>query len=204
MLTQLSDLLRVTMQRMVSSVPLTDLVRKVTTHNSGSNLGELREMVDSLLGTYGFELKVFHGAASAFHQDVHTMRTEHRRLCVQGSPVDTVMNQRLNPETVQEVANMLRSNRESTLQVGPNRTASISQDQNDITYTQRAESGLANALTRLRSRRRGAGVGSGRHATTLTMMTTAEMNEAEPVVYGPRPVGVLGEAEHRGRLMSFQ
>lgn len=47
----LSELLRLTMQRMVSSVPLTDLVRQVTSDHSGSRLGELREMVESLLAT---------------------------------------------------------------------------------------------------------------------------------------------------------
>ncbi|KAL3919253.1 MAG: hypothetical protein SGILL_003847, partial [Bacillariaceae sp.] len=58
----LSELLGLTMQRMVSSVPLPDLVRKVTSDHSGSRLGELREMIESLLITYGLELDVFSGA----------------------------------------------------------------------------------------------------------------------------------------------
>jgi hypothetical protein len=68
---------------MVSSVPLPDLVRKVTTDHSGSRLGELREMVESLLNTYGFELDVFTGAANAMHEDVKRMEAEYyRRLKV--------------------------------------------------------------------------------------------------------------------------
>jgi hypothetical protein len=78
----LSQLLQLTMQRMVSSVPLPDLVRKVTTDHSGSRLGELREMVESLLNTYGFELDVFTGAANVMHEDVKWMEREHRRLKV--------------------------------------------------------------------------------------------------------------------------
>ena len=65
----LSDLLQLTMQRMVSSVPLTDLVRKVTTDNSGSRLGELREMILSLLRTYGQERAVFSGAVKVMKFD---------------------------------------------------------------------------------------------------------------------------------------
>jgi hypothetical protein len=78
----LSRLLQLTMQRMVSSVPLPDLVRKVTTDHSGSRLGELREMVESLLNTYGFELDVFAGAANVMHEDVKRMEEEYRRLKV--------------------------------------------------------------------------------------------------------------------------
>ena len=65
----LSELLRMTMQHMVSSVPLPDLVRKVTSDHSGSRLGELREMIESLLSTYGLELKVFNRAVSIFKYD---------------------------------------------------------------------------------------------------------------------------------------
>jgi hypothetical protein len=78
----LSQLLQLTMQRMVSSVPLPDLVQKVTTDHSGSRLGELREMVESLLNTYGFELDVFTGAANVMHEDVKRMEQEYRRLKV--------------------------------------------------------------------------------------------------------------------------
>jgi len=67
---------------MVSSVPPSDLVRKVTTDHLGSRLGELREMVESLLNTYGFELDVFTGAADAMHEDVKRMEAEYRRFKV--------------------------------------------------------------------------------------------------------------------------
>lgn len=72
----LSDLLQLTMQRMVSSVPLSDLVRKVTTENSGSRLGELREMIEVLLRTYGHELEVCSSAVAVMHSDIKGMEND--------------------------------------------------------------------------------------------------------------------------------
>lgn len=88
----LGELLRLTMHRMVSSVPLPDLVRKVTSDHSGSRLGELREMVESLLSTYGFEVNVFSGAVNVFQHDSTEMQRMHRALRVQGASVRKVMN----------------------------------------------------------------------------------------------------------------
>jgi vacuolar protein sorting-associated protein 8 len=208
----LSDLLRLTMQRMVSSVPLKDLVQKVTTDSSGSNLGELREMVDSLLGTYNFELKVFQGATTVFHQDAYGMRTHHYHLCVQGSLVQSIANQPLTPETFRDVAVLSRHSTQqgSTLQVVGNAgTAFFLRD--TLPYTQRAESGLANALSRVRSRRVDRDSryrDSGRSTTgSLNMTTGAELafrSTTEPIVIGQRPVGALGSAQHHGRLIMFE
>jgi hypothetical protein len=78
----LGTLLQMTMQRMVSSVPMPDLVRKVTTDHSGSRLGELREMIESLLGTYGYELQVCSKAVKVMNHDVKIMEQENRRLQV--------------------------------------------------------------------------------------------------------------------------
>ena len=204
----LSDLLRLTMQRMVSSVPLTDLVQKVTTDSSGSNLGELREMLDSLLGSYNFELKMFHGAAKVFQQDVHGMRTQHRRICVQGSPVHSVMNQPLNAETAHDVVNMSSKHSvSSTLLLGGSMSSASFVRHESLPYAQRAESGLANTLARVRSRRADRDSwhrDPARRASSINMMTGSDLeflnHENEPVVFGPRPVGALGEAQHIGRL----
>jgi len=211
------------MQRMVSSVPLTDLVRKVTSDHSGSRLGELREMVESLLDTYGFELKLFEGASTVFHQDVREMQNQHRSLRLEASAVRSVMTVPLGggAESTESVRNYLRrsSHLDMALQVGRDGNAALV-DNDTLPYSRRVEGGLGSALSKLRSRRCGQAAASGKpragnfsssspsgRGSGLSMMTVAEQlyqaGDAEPVVYGPRPVGALGQAEHRGRLMTF-
>ena len=73
MLNVLSDLLGMTMQRMVSNVPLPDLVRKITTDHAGNRLGEFREMITTMLKTYVSEMNVCSGAVDAMQHDVHQM-----------------------------------------------------------------------------------------------------------------------------------
>ena len=70
MMTVLSDLLKMTMQRMVSKVSLTDLLRKITTDHAGNRLGEFREMLTTMLKTYCSELNVCHSAVKAMNKDV--------------------------------------------------------------------------------------------------------------------------------------
>jgi len=78
----LSELLQITMQRMVSNVPLPDLVHKITTDHSGNRLGEFREMIFSMLKTYSLELDVFKNAAEVMYQDLRCMSVEKRNLKV--------------------------------------------------------------------------------------------------------------------------
>ena len=114
----LSELLRLTMQRMVSSVPLPDLVRKVTSDHSGSRLGELREMIESLLITYGLELEVFSGAVSVFHYDSQIMEKSHHALRVRGSNVQSVMSVALTKSSSCARAMAQICNRHQMLQLG--------------------------------------------------------------------------------------
>ena len=86
----LSELLQLTMQRMVSKVPLPDLVHKITTDHSGNKLGEFREMIFSMLKTYSLELSVFSNAAEVMYQDVRLMSVERRNLKVSMSHVDNI------------------------------------------------------------------------------------------------------------------
>lgn len=210
----LSELLRLTMQRMVSSVPLTDLVRKVTSDHSGSRLGELREMVESLLGTYGFELKVFNSAVRVFRQDLYGMQKNQRTLRLEGSPVLSVMSVPLankNPASATELAHFSRAG-DTALKLTGGGNACVVVGSAGSQFSRGNESGLATALSRLRSRRGGrdtdARPGSAGCSAGLSMMTVTdhlfEDGETEPVVDGDREVGALGDAEHRGRLMTFQ
>jgi len=54
----LSDLLQLTMQRMVSNVPLKDLLCKLTIDHSGHQLGEFRHILMSLLKSYGGDMQI--------------------------------------------------------------------------------------------------------------------------------------------------
>ena len=214
----LSELLRLTMQRMVSSVPLPDLVRKVTSDHSGSRLGELREMIESLLSTYGLELNVFSGAVNVFHHDVQQMQKVHRALRVEGSSVQAVLNIKLGKSIASEHKSSLESlsTGGDVLQLAETGNA-ISLNSPRRTKTGAAETGLGNALARLRSRRREGVSDSGdpssdlcHQAKGLSFMTSEDqlyLNSSDPspdaFYFEERLVGELGEAEHRGRLMSF-
>jgi hypothetical protein len=244
----LSELLRLTMQRMVSSVPLPDLVRKVTSDHSGSRLGELREMIESLLITYGLELDVFGGAVSVFHYDSQQMEKSHHALRVRGSNVQSVMSIAMDNKSPSSAKAMTRfRNSNEILQLGgssSHRDANIVVSTNPSSSHQRSrtsnnskqERGLGDALSRLRSRRRDTNKNGDsnnimnntirsasemnnnnnnnntriRKATTgLNLMTSNEMAyrrgeiSADATYFEDRQVGLLGEAEHRGRIMSF-
>jgi hypothetical protein len=69
----LNDLLTLTMQRMVPNVPLHDLVRKVTSDHAGSRLGELRELIATMLKTFASETRVCNAATKIMLQDLHKM-----------------------------------------------------------------------------------------------------------------------------------
>ena len=220
----LSELLRLTMQRMVSSVPLPDLVRKVTSDHSGSRLGELREMIESLLSTYGLELNVFSGAVNVFHHDSHQMQNQHRALRVRGASVKVVSNIPLDTNAIASAPN--KTTLENTLnsghvlQLAETGNASVVAEDADSSFhktSTAAEQGLGTALAKLRSRRRRAGQNITNitrpvdrcRASGLNFMDDKELSYTkgelshDATFFEDRQSGLLGEAEHRGRLMSF-
>ena len=210
----LSDLLRMTMQRMVSSVPLPDLVRKVTSDHSGSRLGELREMIDSLLSTYGLEENVFDGAVNVFRFDVQKMKEQNRSLRVSGKGVRSVMNMPLDKEnTLQnKEALTITSNRGDVFELSETGNATLV-DASRVSRSHATEAGFGNALSRLRARRqnnKGSGLPTGQvRSTGLNFVTEEEQqymqgeSASDAYFFEERPVGALGDAEHYGRLMSF-
>jgi vacuolar protein sorting-associated protein 8 len=212
----LSELLRLTMQRMVSSVPLPDLVRKVTSDHSGSRLGELREMIESLLSTYGLELNVFSGAVNVFHYDSQQMQMAHRALRVEGSGVRAVMNIPLDKTSIAQNKAALEalSDGGDVLQLSETGNAhSLLETGRSHMSATSTTAGLGSALSRLRTRRTIEGDASRpadrARAKSLSLMTAIDQmylsGESGPDVtfFEERLVGALGEAEHRGRLMSF-
>ncbi|KAL3926311.1 MAG: hypothetical protein SGBAC_013526, partial [Bacillariaceae sp.] len=208
----LSELLRMTMQRMVSSVPLPDLVRKVTSDHSGSRLGELREMIESLLSTYGLELKVFNRSAGIFKYDSRQMRKMNRDIRVKGSNVRKIMNVPLNKENRNNQTVETVSGQGNVLQLVERGNAVVRE--NDFrSKGQTTGPGLGNALSRLRSRRSTASQSKAASrdsvTTGLNYMTVADVAHSkgaydpDAMYFDDRMAGVLGDAEHRGRLMSF-
>jgi vacuolar protein sorting-associated protein 8 len=211
----LSELLRLTMQRMVSSVPLPDLVRKVTSDHSGSRLGELREMIESLLLTYGLELDVFGGAVSVFHYDSQQMEKSHHSLRVKGSNVHSVMSVTLDGCASSAIDDVCKIH--EVMEVGGNLSRNAKFVASSIHHTrdQQQELGLGDALSRLRTRRGALSKGSvtalpkRSPSTKLNLMSSKEkryrVGEVSPeaTMFEDRQVGNLGDAEHRGRIMSF-
>ncbi len=85
--TMLSELLLMTMQRMMPNVSLYDLLHKITKDHARSDLGEFREMLVSMLKTYSSELDVCSNAVDVMYHDISHMSMEKKRLKVQGSLV---------------------------------------------------------------------------------------------------------------------
>ncbi|KAG7363570.1 golgi CORVET complex core vacuolar protein 8 [Nitzschia inconspicua] len=211
----LSDLLRLTMQRMVSSVPLPDLVRKVTSDHSGSRLGELREMIESLLLTYGLELDVFGGAVSVFHYDSRQMGRSNHSLRVRGSNVRSVVNVTLDGSSTMTMEE-IRNNHELLVIGGTSsRNANVVVTNSPQEKQQQQELGLGDALSRLRHRRSAASnvcaesIQKRGRSTALNLMSYMEksyregLTSAEVTMFEERQIGNLGDAEHRGRIMRF-
>jgi vacuolar protein sorting-associated protein 8 len=205
-----SSLLHLTMQRMVSSVPLNDLVRKISSDSSGSRLGEMREMIDSFIKTYGYELQVFQGASEVFHHDMRNMQTSSRRLALKGNPVRSVGNTPVESGAGADILQL--HNRQNVVLSTGHRVGAAFIEVEGASHARRLESGLVSTMSRLRERRMNATgheIPLMRHTIKggLNMMTEPELaylrGECEPVIYGPRPSGILGDAEHRGRLVTF-
>jgi hypothetical protein len=144
------------------------------------------------------------------------MQREHRCLRLEGHPVQSVMAVTVSasnggsPSTSAPPPPTTSGgrHRDVTLCAGTHGNAALVDADGRGTFRHSSD-GLAATLSRLRSRRSSTGtLASRRGASAPTMMTMTERmcqaGEIEPVVYGPRSVGALGTAEHRGRLMTFQ
>jgi hypothetical protein len=212
----LSDLLRLVMQRMVSSVPLPDLVRKVTSDHSGSRLGELREMVESLLSTYGFELTLFEGAVSVFHYDMKNMRGQHRSLRIQGDRVASKMNaQPMSDATNTALQRRNDADPSSGTLFAPTATSTTS----GSSLPEGESQGLGTALLKLQRRRQfrqDKSFSTSRHPglhhrrTIINLMPESERRifvdghvNPDATYWEDRVAGLLGNAEHSGRFRSF-
>lgn len=209
----LSELLRMTMQRMVSKVPLPDLLRKITVDHAGNRLGEFREMIGTMLRTYGSELDVCAGAGEAMRMDVRSMAQKKRRLKVQGSRMQRIMGHRLGQGKSSRGKFPHRIAPTSVLTVNNEGDGRITGFSVKASQVDQAGDGACAALSRLRAKRsrRLANNGDsfaaeGRLPPDPTMMTMAdryfstEGSLSDAAYFEPRLVGALSGAEHYGRL----
>eukprot|EP00541_Cyclophora_tenuis_P019109 CAMPEP_0116564310 /NCGR_PEP_ID=MMETSP0397-20121206/13235_1 /TAXON_ID=216820 /ORGANISM="Cyclophora tenuis, Strain ECT3854" /LENGTH=215 /DNA_ID=CAMNT_0004090885 /DNA_START=170 /DNA_END=817 /DNA_ORIENTATION=+ len=209
--TVLSDLLQLTMQRMVSSVPLSDLVRKVTTENSGSRLGELREMIESLLSTYGHELEVFSGAVAAMQADIVSMEKERHKMKLEGASVQSVMQQSISQSTMGPALVDSYARSSCPLMLDGKGDATF-RDGGRLLQNRRSNGGLATALDQLLARRqrnrtfqdRGSAPKK-RASNALPAFSLADQQyyngaSSEAALHGKHRVRALGEAQSYGSL----
>jgi hypothetical protein len=80
--TVLSELLLMTMQRMTHHVSHYDLMHKITSDHAGSDLGEFREMLVSMLKTYSSELDVCSNAVNVMNYDIRKLALQRKNLKV--------------------------------------------------------------------------------------------------------------------------
>lgn len=211
----LTDMLQLTLQRMVSGVPLPDLIRKVTTDNAGNRLGELREMILILLRTYGHEMEVLSSAVNAMKFDAQRMEAKSRTCKVSGAPVRTVMHQTLRGHGRMNLTFAdTYSTSGSTLKIGERGDAFFG-DGGRLWQSNTTKSGLASALDRLNARRipevehEGNKIQRKPAASKVPMLSQAELTYYEgglsnATMYGERLVGELGEAQSYGSLRWIQ
>ena len=146
-----------------------------------------------------------------FHYDSQQMEKSHHALRIKGSHVKSVMNVTLDGTSPEEIAGI--RNKHDLLLLGgdSSRNANASIRSNLRSSGQKNERGLGDALCRLRSRR--GMVSNGTAFTTtvrlasssgLNFMPSTEGDTSSDVThFDERQIGQLGEAEHRGRIMSF-
>eukprot|EP01083_Nonionella_stella_P075429 205069_1 len=197
MLDVLSDLLRMTMHRMVSNVALPDLVRKITTDHAGSRLGEFREMITTMLKTYLSELDVCSRAVEVLLHDVQKMSMIEFRLKVRGTKVN------------ESISITERKNLESTLRISSIGILSPIREGGGELNAEKKDVKKLSALSRMRRKRQKKSSScksknNGQSKVCLGLLTTSDrifqMGESSDAAYMPRCVGILSDAEHYGRL----
>ena len=166
--TVLSELLLMTMQRMISNVSLFELMHKITKDYAGSDLGEFREMLVSMLKTYSSELDVCSSAVDVMQYDIRQMSYEKKRLKVRGSFVQDC------PKNIP---------RHSFLDIGPTGSYQVRSPRSVYGYGSgnffssmtNEQNTVHNTASLLRHRRRGNRY-QARKSTNINFMTSSERN----------------------------
>ena len=191
----LSEMLLMAMQRMISNVSLFELMHKITNDHAGSDLGEFREMLVSMLKTYSSELDVCSSAVDVMYYDIQRMSYEKKNLKVRGSFVQAC------PKDIPKL---------SFLDVGPSGDYKIKSPRsvygsNSHFFSSTNEQTTCNAhLSLLQQRRRGNRCQPRRTSDKrlgCNMKTSSECQYSSSIVdVAFRQVGGLSEAQNVGGL----
>eukprot|EP00557_Chaetoceros_sp_GSL56_P012850 CAMPEP_0176481546 /NCGR_PEP_ID=MMETSP0200_2-20121128/2883_1 /TAXON_ID=947934 /ORGANISM="Chaetoceros sp., Strain GSL56" /LENGTH=1954 /DNA_ID=CAMNT_0017877769 /DNA_START=49 /DNA_END=5913 /DNA_ORIENTATION=+ len=189
----LSDLLRMTMQRMVSSVPLPDLVRKISIEHTGSSLGELRDMITSMLSAFLSEVEICGGAANAMQYDVQKLSASLFHLKVRGTRAHRLS--RYGTESTTGPIICISRRGDASIVKNPEFDRTETENKQDRTF-------------RLRSKRfkktigkvRNSGKAKVHHGMLSRMEKKFQSGESSDAAFMTRHVAILSEAEHFGRL----
>ena len=203
MLNVLSNLLKMTMERMVSNVSLPDLVRKITTDHSGNRLGEFREMITTMLSTYASELEVCSSAVNVMNDDVHKLFRMKFSLKMSGAKIIKINGKSLSQKNQHSMPIIPRGSH-LNINTGKAIITTVEEKIAQSLQVNRAES----ALNRIRAKRKRMHCKfqtSGRRSETqLGMMTYSDKlfskGESTEAAYMQRYVGSLSNAEHHGKL----
>ena len=191
--TVLSELLLMTMQRMMPNVSLYDLLHKITDDHARSDLGEFREMLVSMLKTYSSELDVCSNAVDVMYHDISHMSMEKKRIKVQGSLVQECPERMTN----HAVVTITPSGKWEAASQG---RAFGNQSGNQKKSALHAASVLKNRRRKHQSamkRGRGARGGSGGNGGKLSLMTAFE-GESSMMDSEHHLVGCLSDAHNVG------
>jgi len=189
--TMLSELLLMTMQRMMPNVSLYDLLHKITKDHAQSDLGEFREMLVSMLKTYSSELDVCSNAVDVMYHDINHMSMEKKRLKVQGSLVQECPERMTNHAvvTVTPSGKWEAVNQGNALGTQPGSRRMSARHAASVLKNRRRKHSSA--------MKRGIGGGSGGNGGKLSLMTAFE-GASSMMDSDHHLVGCLSDAQHVG------
>jgi hypothetical protein len=192
--TMLSELLLMTMQRMMPNVSLYDLLHKITKDHSRSDLGEFREMLVSMLKTYSSELDVCSNAVDVMYHDINHMSVEKKKLKVQGSLVQECPDERMM--TNHAVVTITPSGKWESVNQGNTPFGATSSRSRRMMSARHAASVLKNQRRKHKQGIRRGG-GRGGNGGKLSLMTAFE-GESSMMDCDHHLVGCLSDAQHVG------
>uniref|UniRef100_A0A7S2GWX7 Uncharacterized protein n=2 Tax=Octactis speculum TaxID=3111310 RepID=A0A7S2GWX7_9STRA len=110
----LTEMIQRTLDKMSAFVPLPRIVRKITDDHSGMELGELRDILLSMLDTYTYETNIYRTAVSLVATDLRRLCKRRQRLKCSGVSI-----RHIEPAHIESAAVSSRTSRGGLLLVGP-------------------------------------------------------------------------------------
>ena len=192
----LSEILLMTMQRMITNVPLIDLMKKITKDYSGSALGEFREMLVSMLTTYRSELGICSNAVDVMLHDIRQLSYKRKSTKVKGTFVHEGASLITARATLVEISptngKVLPTVVENEYGLSHFGTSQTGVDQSEARLQRRLNGRRTRLQHRGNNKRR-------RGGNNLSLVTVSEFSVA-PFEEGRVVPGNLSDAQHIGGL----